>query len=118
MLLGVFATGLIKLSFTFLYYRIFNKPLFRRVFIIWIILLILWTTASCLAGLLVCGSHFMALFDSVAVYNQYCGAALPIGIAIVGSDVGSDLVTIIIPIPMVCLFCPDSKEKFKLMKRI
>lgn len=116
MLLGFFATGLIKLSVTFLYYRIFNKPLFRRIFIIWSILLILWTTASCLAGLLECGSHFMALFDNVAVYNQYCGAALPIGIAIVGSNVGTDLVTMIIPIPMVCLFCLESKEKFNLMK--
>ena len=84
-----------------MYWQLFAQVRFRRVLIIWIVILTGWTVAFILAGLLECGSHLMALFGTPDDYVQYCGAAEPSGWANVGSDVATDFITLIIPIPVV-----------------
>lgn len=41
LLIGIFNIGLVKLSVSFLYYRIFNKPMYRGIIATWIVLLII-----------------------------------------------------------------------------
>ncbi|KAM0308221.1 hypothetical protein ACHAO8_010203 [Botrytis cinerea] len=102
LLLGIFTLGLIKMSVTFLYWRIFSSnPVFRAVLITWLVIIACWTTAFVLAGLLECGSHLLALFSTPTAYLQHCGSAIPSGWANVGSDVGTDFITLLIPLPMI-----------------
>lgn len=104
LLLGVLALGLIKLSVTFLYWHLFAMVRFRRFLIVWIVILIGWTTAFILAGLLECGSHLKALFTTPQEYLHHCGSAIPSGWAWVGSDIATDFITLIIPIPIVSIY--------------
>lgn len=54
-----------------------------------------------IAGLAECGSHLLALFGTPQAYLDHCGSAIPTGWAMVGSDVATDVITLILPIPMV-----------------
>lgn len=101
--LGVPTLGFIKLSVSFLYRRIFAKSLFRYIINTWIFIIAAWTIAFWLSGLAECGSHLKALFGTPQSYLQHCGAAIRAGWAMVCSDVGSDIITLIIPIPMVSM---------------
>jgi len=101
LLLGITALGLIKLSICFLYWDIFAKFKFRRFLVIWMIIIGVWATSFVLAGLLECGSHLKALFGHPQEYLDHCGSAITTGWAMVGSDVATDLITLIIPIPVV-----------------
>ena len=64
-------------------------------------MLVLWTAAFVIAGLAECGSHLLALFGTPQAYLDHCGSAIPTGWAMVGSDVATDVITLILPIPMV-----------------
>lgn len=103
LLLGIAAVGLIKLSATFFYWHLFAQvnPKLRRLLIVWMVIIILWTTSFILAGLLECGSHLTALFGQPQEYLDYCGSAIPSGWAMVGTDIATDVITLIIPIPVV-----------------
>lgn len=69
-------------------------------------MLVLWTAAFVIAGLAECGSHLLALFGTPQAYLDHCGSAIPTGWAMVGSDVATDVITLILPIPMVS--CPEA----------
>ncbi|KAI0180667.1 hypothetical protein GGR52DRAFT_521182 [Hypoxylon sp. FL1284] len=101
LLLGTAALGFIKLSVTFLYWHLFAQVKFRRFLIVWMVVITAWATAFILAGLLECGSHLSALFGQPQEYLDHCGSAIPSGWALVGSDVGTDLITLLIPVPVV-----------------
>lgn len=101
LLLGILALGLIKTSVSLLYWHLFAKVKFRRFLIVWIIILIVWTTSFVLAGLLECGSHLKALFSTPQEYLHRCGSAIPSGYAYVGSDIATDFITLVIPLPVV-----------------
>ncbi|KAL9057050.1 MAG: hypothetical protein Q9162_002598 [Coniocarpon cinnabarinum] len=101
MAVGIPTLGLIKISISFLYRRIFgHKTSFRRVIDIWIVLMILWTVAYEITGLAECGSHLKALFGTPIQYLHRCGSAIPAGYAMVGSSIASDFITLLIPLPM------------------
>ncbi len=100
-LLGIISLGLIKVSATFLYWQLFAQVRFRRFLIIWIVVLIGWTVTFALAHVFQCGSHLTAMFGTPEEYEMWCGAAEPAGYGYVGSDIATDLITLIIPIPVV-----------------
>ncbi|KAI0505908.1 hypothetical protein F5B22DRAFT_660959 [Xylaria bambusicola] len=101
LLLGVAALGLIKLSVCFLYWHLFAQVALRRFLIVWMVIITAWATAFILAGLLECGSHLWAVFGTPTQYLKYCGSAVPSGYGLVGSDIATDFITLIIPIPVV-----------------
>ncbi|OTA99108.1 hypothetical protein M426DRAFT_95697 [Hypoxylon sp. CI-4A] len=101
LLLGITALGLVKLSACFLYWHLFAKVMFRRFLIVWMVIIVAWATSFVLAGLLECGSHLTAIFGAPQEYLDHCGSAIPSGWAMVGSDMATDLITLIIPIPAI-----------------
>ncbi|KAI8962345.1 hypothetical protein F5Y11DRAFT_323189 [Daldinia sp. FL1419] len=101
LILGVATLGLVKLSVCFLYWHLFAKVMFRRFLIVWMAIIIAWATSFVIAGLLECGSHLSALFGQPQEYLDHCGSSIPIGWSMVGSDMATDLITLIIPIPAV-----------------
>ncbi|KAI4861914.1 hypothetical protein F4820DRAFT_431981 [Hypoxylon rubiginosum] len=101
LLLGIAAVGLIKLSVTFLYWHLFAQVKFRRLLIVWMVVITAWATSFVLSGLLECGSHLTALFGQPQEYLDHCGSAIPSGWAMVGTDIATDLITLLIPIPVV-----------------
>ncbi|KAK4189740.1 hypothetical protein QBC35DRAFT_492248 [Podospora australis] len=100
LLIGILSLGLIKLSITFLYWHLFAKVIFRRFLIVWMVLIVIWMVGFILAGLLECGAHLTALFGTPQDYLDHCGSAMPSGYGLVGSDVLTDLVTLLIPVPV------------------
>ncbi|KAK0672899.1 hypothetical protein QBC41DRAFT_7723 [Cercophora samala] len=101
LLIGIVALGLIKLSITFLYWHLFATVMFRRFLICWMVVLVLWIVGFVLAGLLECGTHLTAIFGTPQDYLDHCGAAIPAGYGMVGSDILTDVVTMLIPIPVI-----------------
>ncbi|KAI1823225.1 hypothetical protein F4861DRAFT_540218 [Xylaria intraflava] len=101
LLLGVVGLGLLKLSVCFLYWEIFGQVRFRRVLIVWMVVIVGWTLAFFIQLFAECDSHFSALWAQVADYTKYCQAAIPGGWAQVGADVATDVITLIIPIPVI-----------------
>ncbi|KAI1120932.1 hypothetical protein F5Y10DRAFT_289117 [Nemania abortiva] len=99
--LGAVALGLIKLSVCFLYWHLFAQVALRRFLIVWIIIIIIWAVSFVLAGLLECGSHLRAALDTPTDFSRYCGSAASTGYGFVGSDIVTDLITLIIPIPVI-----------------
>lgn len=100
-IIGVFAVGFIKLSVCLLYWHLFALVRFRRFLIVWITILVLWTIAFVLGELLECGTHPLAVFGTRNEIAKYCKHIHNIGYAIAGSDVATDLITLIIPLPLV-----------------
>lgn len=114
LLLGIVALGLIKLSICFLYWQMFAKLssnwILRRFLIVWMIVIVGWTTAFVLAGLLECGTHLTAVFSPTG-YLEHCGSAISSGYAMVGTDIVTDFVTLIIPIPIIMGLQMDLQKK-------
>ncbi|KAK8041469.1 hypothetical protein PG994_014476 [Apiospora phragmitis] len=104
LLLGVTALGLIKLSVCFLYWQLFaklsNNLALRRFLISWMVVIVAWAVTFVMAGLLECGTHLTAVFSPTG-YLEHCGSAMNGGYAMVGTDIATDFVTLIIPIPIV-----------------
>ena len=128
MLIAVIALGLVKLSISLLYYHIFETSIFRRVIIGWIAILVIWTVTFTVLGLAECGPHLAALFGSPQVFIDKCSSALHIGMAMNVSDIATDFITLILPIPMVSSlldacepfltqFCQILRLKMPLAKR-
>ncbi|KAI2464122.1 hypothetical protein F4781DRAFT_414149 [Annulohypoxylon bovei var. microspora] len=111
LLIGVVALGLIKLSVCFLYWQLFAQVVLRRFLIIWMVIIVVWATAFVMSGLLECGNHFMAVFGTPTEYLEHCGSAVPSGYAMVGSDIATDFITLIIPIPVVLKLQMDNRRK-------
>lgn len=65
------------------------------------VVIIIWAASFVLAGLLECGTHLKALFGEPQEYLDHCGAAMPSGYAMIASDILTDLITLLIPIPVV-----------------
>ncbi|RYC57229.1 hypothetical protein CHU98_g8984 [Xylaria longipes] len=101
LILGVLGVGFVKLSTCFLYWNLFGKLMFRPFLIFWTIIIFFWTLAFSIFFFAECGDHLLALFAQPADYDRYCKASIPAGWVQVGTDVGTDLVTLLIPIPVV-----------------
>jgi hypothetical protein len=92
---------MLKLSVCMLYWHLFAQLKFRHFLIFWIVVIALWTASFSIALFAECGNHFLALFAQPEDYTLHCGAAIPGGWAYVGTDVFTDIATLIIPIPVV-----------------
>ncbi|KAK0737602.1 hypothetical protein B0T21DRAFT_168395 [Apiosordaria backusii] len=101
LLIGIVALGLVKLSVCFLYWHLFSTVMFRRFLIFWMVVLAVWILGFVLAGLLECGTHLTAIFGTPQEYYEHCQAAMPSGYAMVSSDILTDVVTVLIPIPVI-----------------
>lgn len=65
-------------------------------------MLVAWTITFILVALLECGSHLMVLFGGTAVeYLEYCSAAIPGGKGLVATDVATDFLTLLLPLPII-----------------
>ena len=94
--------GLIKLSMVFLYRRIFQvEPIFDFYSIGLIILLALWTLGFLFARIFHCGTKPSALWSSFESLNKYCKAATPVSNGFVISDIITDLMVLISPMPII-----------------
>lgn len=101
--IGVVAIGLVKISVVLLYRRIFDRPRsFRILLSFWTVVLLLWPAVFTIAGLLQCGRDLKATLSSHKDYFGDCENVVPIGYALVVSDVATNLVTLLLPLPMVC----------------
>lgn len=100
-LLGVFSIGLIKLSVCLLYWHIFARVKFRRFLAVWIGIIAAWTLCFVLAEIFECGKHPLKVFGTKKDIEEYCPHIHDIGYALVASDVFTDLVTLLIPIPLI-----------------
>ncbi|KAI1326099.1 hypothetical protein F5Y16DRAFT_237452 [Xylariaceae sp. FL0255] len=101
LLFGTLGVGFVKLSTCFLYLHLFGKLRFRPFLIFWTIIITLWTLTFFIFLFAECGLHYEALYQATAEYDKYCKSAIPSGWIQAGTDVGTDLVTLLIPIPVV-----------------
>jgi hypothetical protein len=100
-LLGVLSIGLIKLSVCLLYWHIFARVKIRRFLTVWTVIIAAWTLCFVLAEILECGKYPLKVFGTRKDIEEYCPHIHDIGYALVGSDVATDLITLLIPIPLI-----------------
>jgi hypothetical protein len=110
-MMGITALGFIKQSVCFFYWHVFAKVMFRRFLLVWIVIIIVWTASSVLSRFLECGSHLMAVFGGPKEYQDHCRSAIPAGYAMVTSDVATDLITLLIPIPVIVKLQMSTRTK-------
>ncbi|KAF1974067.1 hypothetical protein BU23DRAFT_598633 [Bimuria novae-zelandiae CBS 107.79] len=105
--------GLVKLSVVFLYRRIFKvvKP-FHLYSIGLIILLSAWAIGFLLANLFQCGTRLWALWKSNAAMLRYCKASAPASYGFVVSDIVTDVLVLVSPIPIVWHMKVSTSRKF------
>ncbi|KAM7206458.1 hypothetical protein V8F20_002807 [Naviculisporaceae sp. PSN 640] len=110
-LLGVAGTGCVKLSVCFLYWHLFARVVFRRFLAVWTTIVALWTVGFLITGFFQCGTHLLAVLGTPEDYFTHCKAAVPAGYAMMGSDVLTDFITLIIPIPVIMSLGQDRRTK-------
>ena len=101
----VLSLGLVKVSVLLFYRRIFaNKSaatLFNIVSQIWIVVVLLWTVAFFFAFIFSCELRSWALWISSETFYKDCHNTIILEEGFVASDFGTDIVTLIVPLPMV-----------------
>lgn len=105
----VLAFGVIKLSITFFYRRIFvtaRGTFFDWVTIAAIAIVILWTIGCLIGFLFSCGTHLSASWGSVQDGLMYCGPSANVNSTFVVSDLITDVMVLCLPLPVVKY--PDS----------
>lgn len=110
-MLGVAGIGFVKLSVCFLYWHLFSRVVFRRFLTVWIVIVALWMVAFTVTGLFECETHLTAVLGAPEEYCKYCQAAIPAGYAMMASDVLTDFVSLVIPIPVVLSLSLDGRTK-------
>lgn len=94
--------GSVKLSVVFLYRRVFKVVRGFNLYSIGLIaLLAAWTVSFLLANILQCGTRLSALWTSADDTLRYCKAAAPATYGFVVSDIITDFLVLISPIPVV-----------------
>lgn len=101
------ALGCIKLSFIFFYRRIFNVGLTTSVFNIVsfasIALITIWMMGFFLAVMLICPGHVDQYWGPSSARAKYCWSTTKFLYALCWSDVGTDLIVLLMPLPSVNL---------------
>ena len=107
-LIQILILGLVKLSFLFLYRRVFNTGsggLFNIATKGLIGVVIVWTISLFFAHLFMCGVHFSAFYILPPKEEKlYCVNTTMLNVAYSISDVIIDILTIILPLPLVSCF--------------
>lgn len=106
-ILQVPALGLVKSSFILLYRRVFTKrtaPVFNM--ISWLVLAVVvsWALAFFFSLVFMCGTDFSAYWTSTEVEKARCVDTNALHNAFAISDFLTDLLIVLLPLPMVCPF--------------
>ena len=100
-LMQMLAFGTVKLSIIFLYRRIFRGTLFDICSFVMIGLVTVWTVGFFLTVLFQCGQNFWALWSNLFDYLTYCvNDTVYLEVNCI-SDIITDVLILVIPIPMV-----------------
>ncbi|KAI8958939.1 hypothetical protein F5Y11DRAFT_334627 [Daldinia sp. FL1419] len=110
LILGAAGAGLVKLSVCFFYWHLFAKAKFRRFLILWITIILLWTICFVIGLIFKCGSHVEAQFLQGGA-REYCGRSHSLSYGMVGSDIATDFITLVIPIPLICRLQISTQKK-------
>ena len=62
----------------------------------------IWTIGFFLGSLFICGSHYTAYWSSLASEKAFCVNTMFLRIGYAISDVVTDIIVFIIPLPLVC----------------
>lgn len=103
-ILMVLAFGIIKLSITLNYRRIFvaaRGTLFDWTTIVVIVIVVLWTIACLFSFIFPCGTHISANWGSIMDFATYCGASTNVNNAFVVSDLLTDIMIWCLPLPVI-----------------
>ena len=103
-ILMVLAFGMIKLSITFYYRRIFvtgRGLLFDWITKVAISIVLVWTIGCLFAFIFSCGIHISAYWGSTQGYITYCGPSDYVSNAFVVSDLITDVMVLCLPLPVV-----------------
>ncbi|KAF4630771.1 hypothetical protein G7Y89_g7365 [Cudoniella acicularis] len=110
------ALGCIKLSFIFFYRRIFNVGKHASSFNILsyaaLGLMVVWMLGLFLAVVLICPGHPDAYWGPSAGRAEYCWTTTKFLYALSWSDVGTDLIIILMPIPPIMKLHVTPRKKF------
>ena len=103
---GILAVGLIKTSVSFFYLEVFIISKYRSAIIAWIVFMALWTIGFFTAFMAICGDN--GIFSarnhmSPVVQARECGSTRMLDFGVLISGTISDLVTVLISLPLVCL---------------
>lgn len=100
----VLAFGIIKLSITFYYRRIFvtkKGSLFDWITKAALAIEVLWTIGCLFGFIFSCGTHIYANWSSVQDGLLYCGPSANVNSAFVVSDLITDVMVLCLPLPVV-----------------
>ena len=100
----VLALGIIKLSITFYYRRIFvavRGSLFDWIISVAISIVLLWTVGCLLAFIFSCGIQISGNWGSIHDLITYCGLSGHVSNAFVVSDLVTDVMVLCLPLPVV-----------------
>jgi len=84
---------------------------FRRLLIVWTTIVVVWLVGAVLGFFFQCGTHFTAPLGSPDEYARYCTHTAAIGYAVVASNMATDLLTVLIPIPVIMGMHMSRKKK-------
>jgi len=103
-ILQIPALGFVKASFILFYRRIFTKSAAKKFnWVTWFMLFVIvsWTIAFFFALVFICGTDFSAYWTSTIVEKANCVDTSMLHNAFVISDVVTDVIIIVLPLPMV-----------------
>jgi hypothetical protein len=107
--------GLTKLSFVYFFRRIFmanrTKSTFGNISSIVIVLLLLWASAFFFWTLFACAHGFSARWSTVAEFHAVCPSSIKSVLALAISDVLTDFMVLILPVPMVLQLRMTARRK-------
>ena len=100
----VLASGFLKLSIACFYRRLFVTA--RKTLLDWtiktaIVIVVLWTISFFVGLVFSCGTHISANWGSVKEQEDYCGAGANLANALVVSDLLTDVMILVLPLPVV-----------------
>ncbi|KAK4693232.1 hypothetical protein P7C71_g4129, partial [Lecanoromycetidae sp. Uapishka_2] len=114
-LLQVSALGCIKLSFLFLYRRVFEKRAAHRFSLMnWFMIAIVtaWMIGYFFTLLFICGTNFKAYWTTSTTEKDDCLPTTPVHLGYAISDVITDVLTILLPIPEIWKLRLPTRRKF------
>ncbi|KAI4121453.1 MAG: hypothetical protein LQ338_006351 [Usnochroma carphineum] len=103
-MIQILALGCVKLSFLFFYRRIFTTGIstwFNKATTGLIVIILVWTGAFFFALLFACKGTWSAWWGSVMDLSTKCVQTLKLELALVTSDFVTDVLVMVLPIPMI-----------------
>lgn len=106
--------GIIKLSVLLLYRRLFVGRLFNRYSLAMCVVIVLWSLSFFFGFAFQCGTDIAHWWTSAATIKAYCDNTNAVNLGFVISDVITDVMILIIPIPIIWRLQMSTKHKIGL----